>query len=92
MLNDQFQHDLIEIGAMISTRAFGDVHNVLRGRIITVIAPIDMKTRRVEVRIGGTKRQALRSGGRNERVECSDPIGIEGIESAAQGIIVELCG
>jgi hypothetical protein len=90
MLNDQRQHDLVAIGAMISAIAFGEVHDWLRGRIVAVRATIDMQTRTVEVRRGRTERQAFGGRGGNERVEFGDPLGIESVESSAQGIIVEL--
>jgi hypothetical protein len=51
VLDDQLQHDVVEVGTMISTIALGDVHDLLRWGLVTVIAPIDMNACAVEVPI-----------------------------------------
>src|SRR6266496_4042968 len=79
VLDNQRQHDLVEVRAMIATIALGDVHNLFCGLLVAVIATIDMKARRVEVRRGGSQAQTLGSAYRNETIECRYPIGIEGI-------------
>src|SRR2546421_6196802 len=92
VLDNELQHDLIEVRAMIPTITFRDVHDVLRGRLVTVIASINMKARTVEVRISRTQAQTLGGGRRNETIECRHPGVIERIQGSTEGIIVELCG
>jgi hypothetical protein len=92
VLDDQLQHDLVEVGTMISTIALGDVHDLLRRWLVTVIAPIDMKARAVEVHIGWTQVQTLGGSRRDETVEFGHPRVIEGIQGATERIIVELVG
>jgi hypothetical protein len=75
---------------MVSTIALGDVHDVFGGRIVAVVPPIHMETRRVQVGIGGSQPQTFSSACRQERVEFGNAIGIEGIQGAPQGIIIEL--
>ena len=53
-LDDQFQHDVVEVRAMIATIALGQVNDLFRGWLVAVIAPIDMKTRPLKVHIGWT--------------------------------------
>jgi hypothetical protein len=83
---------LVEVGTMISTIALGDVHDLLRRWLVTVIAPIDMKARAVEVHIGWTQVQTLGGSRRDETVEFGHPRVIEGIQGATERIIVELVG
>jgi hypothetical protein len=90
MLDDQLQHDLIEVGPMIPAIPAGDVNDVFLGLRVAVVAPIDMETGAIEMRKAGRKAQALRSSRGNEAVEFGHAIAIEGIEGAAQGIIIEL--
>ena len=59
VLDHQLQHDLVEVGPMIPAIPLGDVHDVLSGLRIAVIAPIDMKARRIEMGIGRTQSQPL---------------------------------
>jgi hypothetical protein len=88
----QRQHDVVEVRAMIATRARGAVHHGCCGLLVAVIATIDMNARRVEVRRGGSQAQTLGSADRHETIACRDPIGIEGIEGPTEGVIVELVG
>jgi hypothetical protein len=90
--NDQLQHDVVAIGAMISAIALGDVHDALRGLIITVIATIDMDTSAIEVRQARRQAQALSGCGSKEAVEFRPPVVVEGIQGPTEGVIVELCG
>ena len=76
---------------MISALAFGEGHDWLTGRIVAVIATIDMQTRTVEVSSGRTARQAFGGSGGHASVACGAPLGRERIERSAQGLIVELC-
>ena len=92
MLDDQLQHDLIEVRPMISAVPAGDVHDLLLQLLITVVASIDMKTCTVEMGKAWRKVQALGSGCRQEAVEFGHPVGIEGIQGPTESIIVELVG
>jgi hypothetical protein len=92
VLDDQLHQDWVEVGTMISTIALGEVHDLLRWWLVTVIAPIDMNARAVEVPIGGTQVQTLGGSRRDETVECCHPMVIEGIQGAPERLIVELCG
>ena len=91
VFNDQLQHDLVEIRAMISAIALGDVHDVLRGLIVAVIATIDMETGAIEMRKARRQAQALSGCGSKEAVEFRHPIVVERIQSPTEGVIVELC-
>ena len=92
VLDDQLQHDLIQIGPMIPAVALGDVHNLgVRGRI-AVLATITMKARTVEMGKAGRKAQTLGGRRRYETVEFRYPVVLEGIQGTSEGIIVELCG
>jgi len=55
-------------------------------------APIDMKARRVEMAIGGRQAETLGRARCDQAVEVGDAIGVQRIEGAPQGIIVELLG
>jgi hypothetical protein len=68
---------------MIPAIVSGDVSDLFLGFLIAVVAPIDMKARRVEMDNAGCKTQALGSGCRKEAVEFGHPIGIEGIQGPA---------
>ena len=79
VLDHQRQHDLVEVRALVATRALGDVHNWFCGRLVAVRATLDMHARRVEVRSGGRQAQPRGSADRHETIECRYPLGIEGI-------------
>jgi hypothetical protein len=66
MLDNQSQHDLIEVGPMIPTIAARDVHDLLVGGIVAVIAAIDMEAGAIEMHNARGKAQTLGSRGRNE--------------------------
>ena len=92
VLDDQFQHDLIEIGPMIPAVALGDVHHLGVRGLIAVRATINMKARTVEVRIARTQSQPLCGSRCNEAVEFGDSISVERIQGTTKGVIVELFG
>jgi hypothetical protein len=92
MLHDQFQHDLVEVGAMIPTRAWRDVHDLFVRRLIAVIPAIDMETRRIEMAERGRQPQAPGRRGGNEAVECRHPRLVQCIESAPERVIIEMAG
>jgi hypothetical protein len=70
----------------------GDVHDLGFGFFVAVVASIDMKARAIQMAKAGYEPQALRSGGGNQAVEFGHPVGIEGLQGPAEGIIVELLG
>ncbi len=90
MYNDQLQHDLIAVRAMIATLALGDMHNLSFGLLVAVVATIDMKARTVEMGKAGCQAQPLGGGRRDQTVECRHPVVIEGIQGTPQGVIREL--
>src|SRR5688500_15065626 len=79
-------------GRVVTAIARSETHDPLRGRLLAVVAPIDMKARRVEMAIGGGPSETVGRAGRNQAVEFGDAIAVERIKGAAQGIIVELLG
>src|SRR4030095_11948648 len=89
---DQLQHDLVEVGAMIPTIALGDVHDVFVRRLIAVIPAIDMETRRIEMAASARQPQPRGRRGGNEAVEFRHPKGVECIEGAPEGVIIEMAG
>jgi hypothetical protein len=91
-LDDQLQHDVIEVRALVATLPLGDVHDVLRGQCVAVRTTITMQTRTVEVQRGWTAAQTRGGGRRNETVEFCHPVGIEDIQGTTERIIVELVG
>jgi len=92
VLHDQFQPDLVEVGAMIPTLAVGDVHDLFVRRLRAVIPAIDMKTRRIEMVQPACQPQPRGRRGSNEAVECCHPKVVEGIEGAPEGVIIEMAG
>ena len=91
-LDDQLQHDLMQIGPMIPAGALGDVHHLgVRGRI-AVRATLNMQARTVEMGQAGRKAQTLGGRRRSETGEFRYPGGREGIQGTSEGSIVELCG
>jgi hypothetical protein len=92
MLDKQLQHDLVEVRPMVPAVPPRAVNNLFRELLIAVIAPIDRKARAIEMGKTGRKAQMVGSGSGYEAVEFRHPKGIGGIQGAAKGIIVELCG
>jgi hypothetical protein len=77
---------------MIPTIARGDVHDLFVRRLRAVIPAIDMKTRRIEMAERARQPQPRGRCGGNEAVECRHPKGVEGIEGAPEGVIIEMAG
>ena len=92
MLDDQLQHPWVEVRPMIPAGASGDVHDIRRGHLLTVLPSIDVKARAIERGKGGSQAHALGCGGRNETVELRHAIGIERLQGTTESIIIELCG
>jgi cytochrome b len=72
VLDNQVQHHLVELRAMIPAGATRDVHDRLCGLLITVIAAIHVKAGAIEMRKSRGEPKTLRSGGGNETVEGSN--------------------
>jgi len=88
--DDQIQHHLVEVRALIPTVAAGDVHDVLLRRLVTVIPAIDMEAGAIEMGARWGKPQALGGRSCNEAVECRYPISLERLQGTAQRVIVEM--
>src|SRR5439155_18423918 len=43
MLHNQFQHDLVEVRPMIPAVPSGDVHDLVLGLLVAIVAPIDRR-------------------------------------------------
>ena len=54
-LDDQLHHDVVEVRPMIPTVPSGDVADLFRGRLIAVVAPIDMNTGAIARRTSGAR-------------------------------------
>jgi hypothetical protein len=70
----------------------GDVHDPFLGFFITVVAPIDMKAGAIEMGKAGCKAQTLGRVSGDETVECGHARGLEGVQGATEGVIMELFG
>ena len=92
VLHDQLQHDLVEVGAMVPTIAWSDVHDLFVRRLIAVRAAIDMATRRIEMAERGRQPQSPRRRGSNEAVEGRHPSLVQRIESAPERVIIAMAG
>ena len=92
MLHDQLQDDLVQVGAMIPTIAVGNVHDLLGGGLLAVIATIDMETRRIEMGEGRRQPQTPSRRGGNEAAELGQPRLVQRIEGASEGVIIEMTG
>ena len=88
VLHHQLQHPLVEVGAMIPTRAWGDGHDLCVRRLSAVLTAIDMNTRRIERAERGWQPQTCGRRGGKEAVECRHPKVVEGIEGAPEGVIM----
>jgi hypothetical protein len=92
VLDDRRQHDLVKVRAMIPPVALGDVHDSFSRGLVAVIAPIDMKARRVKMHMGGAQVRTLGGSRRDETIECSHSTVIKGIQGTTESIIVRLLG
>jgi len=90
MLHHQLSHDVVEVRAMIPAITAGDGHDLCHGRLVAVVAPIDMKACASEMSQAGRKAQVLGSRSGNETVKFGHPLGLEGVQGPPQGVIVEL--
>jgi hypothetical protein len=75
---------------MIPAITAGEVHDLFRGLLVAVVAPIHMNACAIEMGQAGRKAQVLGSRRGNETVKFGHTIGLEGVQGPTQGVIVEL--
>jgi hypothetical protein len=92
MFYHQRQHARMEIGAMIAAVALRHVHDRRLGFFRTVIAPIDVETRRVQVGIPRLAAHPPRRRRRNQAIERRDAKVVEGIQGASEHVVIALGG
>jgi hypothetical protein len=92
MLHHQRSHPLLAIRPMLTAVAAGDLDDVLARVFLAVLATIARETGRIARGQAWRQAQPLRGGGGHETVACRHPSGIEGLEGASQGLIVEMLG
>jgi len=92
MLYHELQPDLVQVRPMIPAIPPCDGHDLCSGFFVAVVASIDRQARAIQMAQAGRKPQALSSGRGNQAVELSYPMGIEGLQRPAKGIIVERFG
>jgi hypothetical protein len=92
VLYHPLQHHLVEVRAMVPTRALGDVHDLCGRRLSAVRAAIDMQTRRLEMAAPARQPQPRGRRGGHEAIECCHSTVVEGIEGAPEGVIMEMAG
>ena len=91
-LDHQLQPALLEVRAMIPTRALGEVHALRRRWLVAVRAPLDRQAGAIELGKGRGQSQTLCRGGGHEPREFRDPGVIQGSPGTPEGIIIALCG
>jgi hypothetical protein len=77
---------------MIPTIAVGNVYDRFVGGLIAVIAAIDMETCRIEMGERGRQPQTRGCGSGNEAVEGCQSRLVQRIQSAPEGVIIEMTG
>jgi hypothetical protein len=92
MRHHELPHDVVHVRPMIPAIPPGDVHDLFSGCCVAVVASIDMNARAIQRATVGRQTQALSRGRGHQAGELSDPMGIEGLQRPAKGIIVELFG
>jgi hypothetical protein len=92
VFHDPVEHHLIEVRAMISAVALGDMDDMGVWLLPTVGAAINMQARAIQMDNAGCSPEALGSGGRHERREFCTSVGVEGIQGAPQRVIMEVRG
>src|SRR5215475_9228306 len=71
VFDTQVQYHLVEVRSLIPTVAPGDINDVRIRLLVTIVAPVDMKTGAIEMGKAGRQSQALRRGRGHEAVEFS---------------------
>jgi hypothetical protein len=68
----------------------GNRHDLCRGLLVAVVAPIHMKARAIERGKAGRKAQVLGSRSGHATVKFGHTRSLEGVQGPTQGVIVEL--
>ena len=89
VLHHHRPHPWVEVRAMLPTRAVGNVHDLCVRRRRAVLPAIDRQTRRIAMAERGRPSQTRGRRGGHEAGECRHPKGVEGIEGAPEGVIME---
>src|SRR5687768_11347717 len=89
VFDEQLQHHLIEVRPMITAIAWGDRNDRCLWLRRTVIAPIDMEARGVEMGKPGRHAQTVRGFSRDTTIKWGDARRVKGIETTAQHIIIQ---
>lgn len=84
--------DVVQVRPMIPAIPPGAGPDLGSGFFVAVGASIDLNARALQRANAGRKPQALSRGRGHQAVERSDPLGLEGRQRPATGIIVALCG
>jgi hypothetical protein len=92
MLHPQVQPDVVEVRAVISALAAGDVTDVGVRLLPTKVAAIDVNAGAIEMDNGRGQPQTSDRRGGNETIECGHPILIQCIPGAPESISLEVVG
>lgn len=92
VLDHQVEPHLVQVGSMISAVTAGNGHDLCLGRLVAMVAAIDMDAGAIQMGEAGAKPSAPRRRGCKKTVECRDAIGIERIQSPAQRVIMQMPG
>jgi hypothetical protein len=92
VLNNEVEHDLVEVRAMIPAVALGDVDDLLVGRRRAVIPAINMETGTIEMGKGRSEPSPLRRRCGHQTLQGGDAKVIERIEGTPQCVIVQMAG
>jgi hypothetical protein len=92
VLDHQVEPHVVQGGSIIAAVTAGEGHDLCRGRLIAMVAAIDMDAGAIQMGDAGAKPYAPRSRGCQKTVECRDAIGIERIQSPAQRVSMQMPG
>jgi hypothetical protein len=90
VFDNQVQHHLIAVGALIATVAAGNMDDRLLRLLVTVVAAIDMNTGAIEMGQAGRKPQTCGSGRGKEAVEFRHPVIVKRIPRTAERVIIAM--
>jgi len=90
VFDNQVQHHLVEVRALIPTTAASDVHDMRLRFLVTVRAAIDMETRTIKMGERGCQAQPRGRRGGNEALEFGHPKCVQRIQSSPKGVIIEM--
>ena len=92
VLHHSRQPHVVEVRAMILTRAVGNVHDLCVRKLRAGLAAIDMKPRCIEMVERARQPQTCGRCSGKEAIEGRDPKVVEGLEGAPEGVIIEMAG